>query len=289
MTPRHIETVGAGGVTLVGDEYGDPAHPPVLLLHGGGQTRHSWGRTAEALADAGYWAVSADLRGHGDSDWSPDGDYSFDAFRVDTEAWCERMGCPAVVGASMGGIAALRTEGHRPRAGLAPACRALVLVDIAPRTEDEGIARIIAFMTARPDGFRDLDEAADLIAEYLPHRARRPDAAGLAKNLRRGDDGRYRWHWDPRFLDTSTRPRATGQVDEFRDCASRLTVPTLLVRGRMSDVVSEEGARDFLSLAPHAEYVDVADAAHMVAGDRNDVFAAEVIGFLRRQLPPTAI
>lgn len=284
MSAASISTTGANGVTLVADAYGQPADPPVLLLHGGGQTRHSWGGTAAALAADGFYAVSADLRGHGDSDWCPNGDYSFEAFRIDTEAWCERLGRPAVVGASMGGIAALWTEGQRSRAGLQPACRALVLVDIAPRTEDDGIARIIAFMQARPDGFASLDEAADVVAEYLPHRPRRPDPSGLARNLRLGADGRYRWHWDPAFLDPATRPRANTQVDELRDCARRLTMPTLLVRGRMSDVVSEDGARDFLALAPHAEYVDVAGAAHMVAGDRNDAFTAAVGEFLRRAL-----
>lgn len=284
MSATRITTTGANGVTLVADSYGRPSDPPVLLLHGGGQTRHSWGGTAAALAADGWYAVSADLRGHGDSDWCPNGDYSFEAFRIDTEAWCERLGHPVVVGASMGGIAALWTEGHRSRAGLAPACRALVLVDIAPRTEDDGIARIVAFMQARPEGFASLDEAAELVAEYLPHRPRRPDPSGLARNLRLGEDGRYRWHWDPAFLDPARRPRAHTQVDQLRDCARRLTMPTLLVRGRMSDVVSEAGARDFLELVPHAEYVDVADAAHMVAGDRNDAFTTAVADFLRRHL-----
>ncbi len=282
-TPLHtrLTCTGANGVQLVADAFGDPGDPAVLLLHGGGQTRHSWGATAITLARSGRYAVSADLRGHGESDWDPTGHYGFDAFRADTEAWCELLDRPAVVGASMGGMAGLWTEGARADEGLAPAGRALVLVDIAHRAEPEGVARIIAFMTGRPEGFASLDDAADAIAEYMPHRPRPTNLSGLSRNLRLGPDGRYRWHWDPRFMDPE-RPRASHVPDVFAEHARRLRIPVLLVRGRMSDVVSEETAQEFLGLVPHAAYVDVGDAHHMVAGDVNDVFSSVVVEFLQR-------
>jgi pimeloyl-ACP methyl ester carboxylesterase len=135
MDPERLVCRGANRIELVADAYGDPALPPVLLLHGGGQTRHSWGGTAETLASHGFYAVSADLRGHGDSEWDPTGDYTFPVFQFDTEAWCEMLGCPSLVGASMGGIAALWTEGTRAEEGKPPASRAVVLVDIAHRNE----------------------------------------------------------------------------------------------------------------------------------------------------------
>jgi pimeloyl-ACP methyl ester carboxylesterase len=279
---RRISCTGANGVELVADAYGDPADPGVLLLHGGGQTRHSWGGTASTLAARGFFAASADLRGHGDSDWDPDGDYTFDMFRIDTEAWCTLLGRPAIVGASMGGMAAMWTEGARAAEGLAPASRSIVLVDIAHRSEPEGVQRIIDFMTGRPEGFATLDEVADAIAEYLPHRPRPTSLDGLARNLRLGEDGRYRWHWDPRFMQRDHRPRNSVDHDVFADHARRLTMPVLLVRGRMSDVVSEEAAQEFLQLVPQAEYVDVGDAHHMVAGDRNDAFTDAVVEFLVR-------
>ena len=289
MSVRHlkIECTGANEVRLVADAYGDPAHPPVLLLHGGGQTRHSWGGTASALARAGFYAVSADLRGHGESDWDPTGDYSMAVMRHDMERWCDLLsaagnGRPAVVGASMGGITGFWTEGARVEEGLPPCGRALVLVDIAHRSEAQGIARIIDFMTGRPEGFGSLDEVADAVAEYLPHRPRPTNLDGLARNLRTGADGRLYWHWDPAFMSEDRRPRTSTHVDIFVEHARRLTLPVLLVRGRMSDVVSEEAAREFLELVPHAEYVDVQDAHHMVAGDRNDAFTAPVVEFLRR-------
>ena len=281
LAPLHsrLSCTGANGVDLVADAYGHPDDSAVLLLHGGGQTRHSWGGTAATLARKGFYAVSADLRGHGESDWDPDGHYGFDAFRTDTEAWCTLLDRPAVVGASMGGMAGLWTEGARAEDGLPPAGRALVLVDIAHRTEPEGVARIISFMTGRPEGFATLEEAADAIAEYMPHRPRPTNLDGLSRNLRLGDDGRYRWHWDPRFM-SPDRPRTSAEPGVFGEHAARLRIPVLLVRGRMSDVLSEEAAQEFLSIVPQARYVDVGDAHHMVAGDRNDSFTDAVVSFL---------
>lgn len=280
MAVRRV-CVGSNDVALVADAWGDPAHPAVLLLHGGGQTRHSWGTTAQQLSRAGIYAVNADLRGHGESGWDPHGDYSYAAQMADVEAWCRLLDCPAIVGASLGGLAALWTEGTRAADGDGPAGSCLVLVDIAHRSDVVGVERIVNFMQASPDGFASVAEAADAVARYLPHRPRPANSDGLARNLRRGNDGRYRWHWDPRFMSTD-RPRATVDGNVFTAHARHLTLPTLLVRGGRSDVLSTDAAAEFLALVPHAEYADIGDAHHMVAGDRNDVFAAAVEEFLTR-------
>lgn len=279
---QQIECTGASGVRLVADAYGNPSDPHVLLLHGGGQTRHSWGGTAQMLAADGFYAVSADARGHGDSQWAPDGRYDMDVLRADLEAWCELLDTPAVVGASMGGMTGLYTEVARGLEGLDSCFRALVLVDIAHRSEAQGVERIVNFMTGKPEGFATLEEAADAVAEYLPHRPRPKNYDGLAKNLRLGEDGRYHWHWDPAFMRGGPRVRASQDPDLVTSHAGQIEVPVLLVRGGSSDVVSEELAREFLAIVPHAEYVDVKDAHHMVAGDRNDAFTRPVVDFLRR-------
>jgi non-heme chloroperoxidase len=271
---------GAGGVVIAGDAWGDPAGPLVLLQHGGGQTRHAWKGAGQALGAAGYHAVAFDARGHGDSDWAPDGRYGQDAMLEDLRCVVAALGDrPAVlVGASMGGATSLAAagEGHVP-------ANALVLVDIAPRVEADGVGRIQAFMTRNPDGFGSLQEVAEAIASYQPHRTRPRSLDGLAKNVRLGPDGRYRWHWDPRFR--AARPAPGERRDRLEQAARRLTLPTLLVRGGLSDLLSEEGAQAFLALCPHSEYVNVTGAAHMVAGDRNDVFAGSVIEFLARRVP----
>lgn len=270
----------AGGTHLAGDAWGDPQNPPILLLHGAGQTRHAWGRTGELLGAAGYYATAFDARGHGDSDWAPDGNYDLDVLVRDLECVTATLGDrrPVLVGASMGGATSLVAlgEGHVNAS-------ALVLVDIVPAAEPAGIARIKAFMTQKPEGFDSLEEVAEAISQYRPHRQRPRNLDGLSKNLRLGDDGKYRWHWDPRFLERSYDLRQ--REERLSACARRLTVPTLLVRGGSSDVVSEAGARGFLELCPQAEYLNVQEAGHMVAGDRNDAFGQATIGFLARNVP----
>jgi non-heme chloroperoxidase len=268
------------GLHIAGDVWGDPDGPLVVLQHGGGQTRHAWKGTGETLAGAGYRAVALDARGHGDSEWATDGDYTQDAQVEDLAAVIEQLGGapPVLVGASMGGGTSLVAvgEGHIDAA-------ALVLVDIAPRLEVEGAAKIGAFMGQGADGFATLEEVADAIAAYQPHRPRPRQLDGLAKNVRLGADGRYHWHWDPAF-----RAR-TRDLEErharLEACARNLRLPTLLVRGGLSDILTEEGAQEFLGLCPAAEYVNIPGAAHMVAGDRNDVFGEAVVDFLLRHVP----
>lgn len=277
--PMH-QWPGAHGTTIAGDSWGDPDGPLVLLQHGGGQTRHAWKGTGQALGDAGYHAVAFDARGHGDSQWPPDAHYGHEVMVADLVAVIAALGGrrPVLVGASMGGGISLEAVGDDH-----VDATALVLVDIAPQLEPVGVDRILAFMDQRPDGFGSLDEVADAIAAYQPHRARPRDVAGLAKNVRLGQDGRFRWHWDPRWR--SGAPDLDAMYERQAACARKLTLPTLLVRGGLSDVLSEEGAQSFLELCPHSEYVNVADASHMVAGDRNDIFAGAVIEFLSRVVP----
>ncbi|MFN8051162.1 MAG: alpha/beta hydrolase [Acidimicrobiales bacterium] len=267
-----------GTLRIEGDAYGDPSHPPVLLLHGGGQTRHSWGSTAATLAEAGWYAIAYDQRGHGTSGRSATGHYEPGRFAEDlVEIASQLDAAPAIVGASLGGLAGLLAEGV-----LAPGLfAALVLVDITPRQEREGVNRIVSFMLDKAhEGFASLDEAADAVAGYQPHRSRPRDHSGLKKNLRLGDDGRWRWHWDPNLFNSDNGLQSAQEPGRFTHAAAQLTLPTLLVRGRLSDLVSEETAREFLELVPHAQFVDVSGAGHMVAGDRNDRFCDAVVEFL---------
>jgi pimeloyl-ACP methyl ester carboxylesterase len=276
--------IPVGEVALAADAFGDPADPPVVLLHGGGQTRHSWGSTAADLGRSGWYAVTVDLRGHGQSDWSPDHAYGLDRFSGDVVRVVEYLGRPPVlIGASLGGNASLAALGHFPELALG-----LVLVDVSPFLQPAGTNRIRAFMTARAaEGFGSLEEVADAIAAYLPHRPRPRRLDGLRKNLRQAD-GRWYWHWDPAFLRSPTdQPvQRNTLVDPARlgAAATSLRVPTLLVRGGASDVLGIEDAVRFLELVPHAEFATVAGAHHMVAGDDNAVFE-EVLGdFLERRI-----
>lgn len=278
------------GLTLQGDAVGESSDPPVILLHGGGQTRHSWAATAATLAGQGFYAVSLDLRGHGDSDWAPDGDYQLTAFADDVALVAAQFERPVLVGASLGGVSSLVAVGRSRHDELA---RGLVLVDVAPRIERLGADRIGEFMMRHlHDGFASLDEVAAAVAAYNPHRPPPSNLEGLRKNLRERD-GRLWWHWDPEFviggMGSPDETRAldgdevfAGQHQLLVQSAGSLTIPTLLIRGRESDLLSAEGAADFLELVPHAEYVGVVGAGHMVAGDRNDAFNEAIVEFVTR-------
>jgi pimeloyl-ACP methyl ester carboxylesterase len=277
-------SIPAGDVTLVADAFGSRVDTPVVLLHGGGQTRHSWGATAADLGSSGWYALTVDLRGHGESGWSPDQQYGLDRFAADVICIADHLGSPPVlVGASLGGNASLAAMGHSPELALG-----LVLVDVSPFLQPAGTSRIRDFMTANAqDGFGSLEDVAEAISAYLPHRPRPRNLEGLQKNLRQVD-GRWYWHWDPAFI-SSPQDQAVQRntlIDPARlgAAASGLRIPTLLVRGGESDVLSVDDAVRFLQLVPHAEFATVAGAHHMVAGDDNVVFE-EVLGdFLERRV-----
>ncbi|MFZ0831950.1 MAG: alpha/beta hydrolase [Mycobacterium sp.] len=283
-SPESFDTCGVGGVRIAADRLGDPRAPAVVFLHGGGQTRRSWGRAAAAVAERGWQAVTVDLRGHGESEWSEDGDYRVTSFAGDVlEVLRSLPPRPVLVGASLGGFTAMLLAGE-----LSPdTVRAVVLVDIVPEMNPSGAARIHNFMYDRMEsGFDSLDEVADMIQEYNPHRRRPADLDGLRVNLRRRGD-RWYWHWDPKFIDGTSAlpPIEVTEVDRLYGAVEailRNDVPILLVRGQMSDLVTQERADEFLSRFPEIDFVDVGGAGHMVAGDRNDVFAGAVVEFLAR-------
>lgn len=290
MTARQHAYRGVDGNRIVASVFEGAGHAgepgrPVLLLHGGGQTRHAFDGPARRLAQAGFTGITVDQRGHGDSEWSAPGHYAFSDYGRDVVAVAcairaETGLVPVAAGASMGGIASLLAIGTDPSA-----LAGLILIDVTPRLDPGGVEKVQGFMRAHAvAGFASIEEAADAIAAYLPHRPRPKSLSGLRKNLRHDPDGRWRWHWDPRFLD-GPRPVSAGSVDVERallDAAAGLAVPSLLVRGGQSELVSREHADEFLALAPHAEFVDIADARHMVAGDRNDIFGDAIVAFMTR-------
>jgi pimeloyl-ACP methyl ester carboxylesterase len=278
---RKEHFIGYAGLRLAAEAAGPEDGPPVILSHGGGQTRHAWGKGLRDCAAAGYRTLSLDLRGHGESQWAPGGDYSPDALVGDLAAVARAVGGkPALVGASLGGTASLIVAGEQP-----DLASSLVLVDVTPALNMEGVERIHGFMSAYTDGFASLEAAADAIAAYMPERPRAANLDGIRKNLRAGDDGRWYWHWDPAFIAGDLEQTVAALTARMSDAARRVTQPTLLVRGVLSDVVSHDAVDDLRARIPHLEFVDVADAGHMVAGDKNDAFTAAILDFLRRHAP----
>lgn len=278
VDPALVRLPGADGVVLACEFHGPAGGPAVAFAHGLGQTRHAWRAAARELGERGWRAVVADGRGHGDSGWVGDGTYRFEQFIDDAARIAEASGGrPAWVGASMGGLLGMVAESIAPSGRFA----ALVLVDITPRWETRGVARILGFMRAHPRGFASFEEAQAAVREYLPHRAQDKDPRRLARLLVPMPDGRLRWHWDPRLLETVAH-EAERWGPRLTEAARALRLPVLLVSGGRSDVVSRATIDDFLHCVPHAEHAELADATHMVAGDANDRFTSTIVRFLQR-------
>jgi pimeloyl-ACP methyl ester carboxylesterase len=286
MSSSQVSLAGHSGHAISAVVEGPETGTPVLLAHGGGQTKRTWKRVTAILAEHGFRSIALDLRGHGDSDWADDGAYDILDFAGDLVAitgGLERR--PALIGASLGGLAGIVAEGK-----LAPGSFAsLTLVDITPQMEAGGVARVVGFMAAHArEGFASPEEAARVISEYLPHRPSRKASSGLVHYLRKKSDGRYYWHWDPAFIEGVIRRRAQGEDGssfgnaELAEAASRLALPVHLIRGGSSDLVSPESVAHFRRLVAHAEYSDIADATHMIVGDQNDAFGDAILDFLVR-------
>jgi pimeloyl-ACP methyl ester carboxylesterase len=284
LTQQTITLAGFDKLSIKADAYGDPSHQYVVFLHGGGQTRHSWGDACLCLAGQGMYAITMDLRGHGDSDWSQSASYSLqyfveDLYRVLAQLPPSENGqLPILVGASLGGLTSLMAVGnatHNIASGL-------VLVDVVPELNQEGKEKILAFMRANPDGFASLEAAADAVAEYLPHRPRPNDISGLQKNLRLEKDGRFYWHWDPEVMLRDQDFHDKAFEAQLIHAARKIQIPTLLVRGMLSEVVDDKGVESFRETIPDSEVVNVGGAGHMVAGDRNNAFNQAVLAFIER-------
>jgi pimeloyl-ACP methyl ester carboxylesterase len=280
--PQTVKFRGVDDLVLIADEWNRGAasaagRPSILMLHGGGQNRFSWKNTGQILADEGFHVVALDSRGHGDSDRAPNANYTVDALCADTLAVLDQIGRPVIlIGASMGGMTGMLVADV---AGPEKVTK-LVLVDVVPRYDKDGSARIRDFMASGVNGFETLEEAADAVAAYLPYRTRPRSPEGLKKNLRLRD-GRWYWHWDPAFLTAPDDDRFV-RMQKLEQAVVDLAIPILLIRGKLSDVVSPEGVKDFLAKVPNAEFVELSDAGHTAAGDDNDAFSDAVVQFVSR-------
>lgn len=258
--------------------------PAVILLHGGGQSRLSWSRAGAPLAQAGFEVLALDTRGHGDSDWATDGDYAVETMASDLVTVIDAFDRQVtLVGASLGGIISMLAAAQVPGR-----IASILLVDIVPSFDREGGQRVKAFMESGIAGFDTLEEVADAVALYMPHRAHKLSPDRLSRRLRKRDDGRWYWAWDPAVV--FNRQRSADELEQAMTRAAQELhgIPTLLLHGAESDVVRTDGIERFLEQVPWLQVTTVADATHTAAGDDNDAFVSAVLTLLTESSPHEA-
>ncbi|HVN86073.1 MAG TPA: alpha/beta hydrolase [Candidatus Binatia bacterium] len=281
--PRHdVPLGGRSGFTLIAGrqvhylEWGPAGAPAVLCLHGGGQTAYMFEEIGHALRER-YHVLAPDLPDHGDSD--PVVEFGRHGIAATLPALCAHFGLRrfAMIGASLGGIVSITYATAHP-----DSVSGIVLIDVGHKLEEDGVKKIMQFMSAH-ESFASLEEAAAEIAPYLPHRKNvRPER--LSRNLRQRADGR--WVWKHGY---NRRLRADGAqsgrnwrnvIDGLdADCAG-LRCPVLVLRGASSDVLSSQGAEEVAALIPNARLATVHNAGHLAAGDNPESTLNLVSAFL---------
>lgn len=267
--------VSARGLEFHYVSWGDPARPPLLCFHGITQTAHSWDEVAEALADE-YHVLCFDQRGHGDTSWPEDADYTRQSMAADIEALAVALGLPRffLAGMSMGGINSMTfTAAHPERVA------ALVIVDVSPEIKKEGVENIRKFVQASDilDSFEAFVERAHA---FNPRRSRENIESRLRHNLKQLPDGRWTWKYDPRLRGGMGRPGENPKGGLWDDVA-KITCPTLLLKGDESDILSTDGATRLQEAIPGSSLVVIPGAGHSVMGDNPVAFTAAVRQFLR--------
>jgi pimeloyl-ACP methyl ester carboxylesterase len=243
-------------------EWGSDQDTALVLLHGGGQNAFTWQRVASAFANR-CRIIAPDARGHGDSDWSPDGAYTIDRFRDDLRGLVQALDLRrfVLVGMSLGGMTALSYAGT-----YGDELAGLVMVDIAPEIEQSGRDRIVGFLAGRAS-FASLDEAVEYAHGFNPRRGREVLRRTLPRNLRELPDGRLAWKWDPRFINLGTGIEPDGFTRGLWDAAARVPCPALVVHGQESDILSRESGERLARTLPNGRFASVAGAGHSVQGD----------------------
>ena len=279
---EQLDFRGFGGVHLAGTAFGSPDNPSVLLLPSHGQTREFWYGSAAALAEAGRYAICVDLRGHGDSAHSPDGQYGLDAYIGDLRAILAALPNRAVVvTAGLGALIAMAAVGE----GAPDLVSGLALVDANIWVEQAVAARMGQALESRTMEFDDPSQIVDAIAAAYPSEPRPVTDRIMAAYARR-DDGRYYWRGDPRALASGSLPAFETRLTE---AVGRMLCPVTLIRGSLNATVSSAITEKLQGLIRGAEVAEIEGAGHYATSDREDDFNAILLDFLERKAPRQAL
>ncbi len=255
-------------------EWGAPSLPALLCLHGITQTAHSWDEVAADLASDCH-VLCFDQRGHGDSDWAPDGDYSRQTQAADLDALSDALALPPFIlaGMSMGGINAITFAARHPEK-----VRALIVVDVSPEVQARGVEHIRSFIQA-PDELDRFEEFVERAHQFNPRRSLDNIRSRLSHNLKQLPNGKWTWKYD-KALRSAERGFQASALLNLWDDVHAIGCPTLIIKGGESDILSAESAAKLQAAIPHSRLAVVAGAGHSVMGDNPSGFVAAVRGFL---------
>jgi pimeloyl-ACP methyl ester carboxylesterase len=277
VLPRdeHLE---ANGLRLHYLDWGQASARPVILLHGGALTAHTWDVVALGLQPE-FRCIAPDLRGHGDSDWALDGDYSPDSYRGDLEALLAHLHIEhcILVGNSLGGATAARYTAERSPDQQPDA---LVLVDFGPEMREAGRQRLRAF-TGGPRELDSVEEFVERAIGFNPQRQRETLRRSLLNNLRQLPSGKWTWKYDPNRFGRSAMATAADRWADLR----RVSCPTLVVRGGRSDMFLDEDAEKLAAGLQNGRWIRIDGASHTIQSDR----PVELVNAIREFLVELAL
>jgi pimeloyl-ACP methyl ester carboxylesterase len=274
MPTSQDRRVSARGLTFHYVEWGAASAPPLLCLHGITQTAHSWDEVAADLA-RDYRVLCVDQRGHGDSDWAPDGDYTRQTQAADVDAITDALGLTRVVlaGMSMGGINAITFTAAHP-----DKVRALIIVDVSPEIQARGVENIRTFIQAS-DVLDSFEEFVARAHQFNPRRSLDNIRSRLSYNLKQLPDGKWTWKYDTALRSPQRGFQASALLNLWDDVKA-IRCPTLIIKGGESDILSAESATKLQEAIPGSRLAVVPGAGHSVMGDNPAAFIAAAREFL---------
>mgnify|MGYP000728210406 FL=1 len=256
-------------------EWGDPSNPSILMLHGNSQQSHSWDFVSLALSEQ-FHLIVLDQRGHGDSDWAGDGDYSIEAQQKDIDGFVQAVGLDGftLMGHSMGGRNSYVWASRHPGA-----LKGLIIVDTGPQTQRTGSNRIQQFKEL-PDELDSFDDFVQRVQEYTG-RTQEQVLGALKYSIRQRSDGKWTWKYDKIMRTPGARPPGWTS-EQLWDCVGKIDCPTLVLRGDRSDIFADETMQRMEQVIPDCTTVTISNAGHLVQGDNPAEFLVEVGKFLGR-------
>ena len=269
------KTVSANGINLHYLDWGNEGKTDVVLAHGLRGHGHSWDDVSAAICQD-FHVMAVDQRGRGETDWAKDGDYSTEAYVADLEGFCQAVGLTSfiLVGHSMGGRNSMSFASQHPEM-----LQKLVIVDVGPTMDPRGGDRIKQEIINVPEEF----DTFEAVVEYMTKQNRFASDVVMRRRLQYATkqlaNGKFGWRYDLAIREQRRQGISAPSADLWPEII-KITCPTLIIRGKESDLLAPDTAQRMLDTMPDAKLSEVPRAGHMVFEDNPTDFIAAIKAFL---------